>query len=225
MVRWPNLRGVLFDLDGTLLDTLPDLALAANTLCAEQGCAPKDAKAYEPFVTGGSAKLVAFALDYQAHSSAEMDALKQRFLTLYRDNIAVHTTLFDGMNDLLDTLEQRGLTWGIVTNKHMAFTTPLIAAMGLAERAGCVISGDTTAYAKPHPEPLLHASERLHCAPNECVYIGDAATDIEAARRARMRALIASYGYIPPDSELGDWRADGILARPLDLLPWLDEHG
>ena len=143
-------------------------------------------------------------------------------LSIYRDNIAVHTSFFDGMDKVLDELEDRGISWGIVTNKLSCFTDPLLQSLDLDTRSGCVISGDTLPEMKPHPMPMLEASRRIGIAPGECVYIGDARRDIEAGKNAGMATLAALYGYIPLNDPPHDWGADALLGQPSDLLTWLD---
>lgn len=223
MAELTRVRAVLFDLDGTLLDTLPDLAYAINAVLDEHTRAPLPEAVFRPLISKGSHTMVAHAFPDVGEDN-ELETLRHRFLNRYRENVARRTRFFPGMEAVLGTIEARALPWGIVTNKHAAFTEPLLEALGVAARAGCIVSGDTVANAKPHPAPLLLASRQLLRQPSECVYVGDAENDVEAGRRAGMRTLIAGYGYVPPGADLTPWRADGILAAPADLIAWLDAH-
>lgn len=215
------LRGVLFDLDGTLLDTAPDLAHACNVAAREAGLIPQPLDTLKPFVSGGAEAMLRHVA---ANNRAETDmaGLLTRMLDYYENHIAVHTRFFDGMEDVLAELERRGLHWGVVTNKVSRFTDPLLSNLNLTSRAACIVSGDTTPKQKPHPEPMFEACRRIGAAPAECVYIGDARRDIEAGRNAGMTALAALYGYVPADDPAHGWGADGLLNTPLDLLAWLD---
>lgn len=216
----PRCRAVLFDLDGTLADTAPDLAGALNALLAELGRPPLPFVAIRPHVSHGARALLRFGLDVERETPG-YEALLQRFLALYRGAIAAQTRLFDGMPALLAATEARGLPWGVVTNKPAWLTGPLMAALGLTARAGCIVSGDTTAHAKPHPEPLLHASRVLAVPPAACLFVGDAERDIEAGRRAGMRTLVARFGYLGPDDRPESWGADGFVDTPGEILAWL----
>jgi phosphoglycolate phosphatase len=143
------------------------------------------------------------------------------FLRFYVERVAEHTRPFEGMEQVVDAIEQRGLRWGIVTNKRRKFTDPLVERLPLAQRAGCVVSGDTLERAKPHPDPLLHACRTLGVEPRRCLYVGDDRRDIEAGRSAGMRTVAAVYGYLPDDDDPARWGADGSIDRPKDLLDWL----
>lgn len=213
-------RAVLFDLDGTLLDTAPDFVLAINALRAEEALAPLAATVLRPHVSHGGAALICAAFNMTA-AQPEFERRRLRLLDLYAHVLAQATVPFAGVEDLLLTLETRGLPWGIVTNKPGWLTTPLLAALGLDQRAGCVIAGDTTARAKPHPEPLLAAAQALAIRPADCLYVGDAQRDIDAARAAGMACLVALYGYIGSDDHPERWGGDGSIACPQDLLAWL----
>ncbi len=233
----PTIRGVLFDLDGTLLDTALDLIASANWALEAEGlprCPVEEAK---PYISGGARTILGYWLVKQVEQrqtasypqanvvdpahEALLERLMDRMLEHYQDNLARHTCFFDGMERVLDTLEDAGLPWGIVTNKQSRFTDPLADALKLTSRTHCIISGDTTAEAKPHPLPLLTASERLGVNPEECVYIGDAARDIEAGKRAGMATLAALYGYIAADENVDTWGADDALETPGELLAWI----
>ncbi|MGH8559294.1 MAG: HAD-IA family hydrolase, partial [Methylococcales bacterium] len=147
-----------------------------------------------------------------------------RMIEHYSRDLAVRTALFDGMDSVLDAIEARGLVWGVVTNKRSGFSEPLMKALGLFERAACLISGDTTRNKKPHPEPLLEACRRIGIKTAECLYIGDAAKDIQAGTAAGMTTLAATYGYIDANDDVRAWGATGLLHHPLDLLQWIDRN-
>lgn len=210
--RW---RGMLFDLDGTLADTAPDLAAAANAMRVDRGL---DALPLDPLrsvASQGARGLLRVAFDL-APDDADYEAMKDEFLARYESDIAVHTHLFDGMADVLDALEQRGLAWGIVTNKATRFTAPLMKYLSLADRAGTIVSGDTTPFTKPHPAPLLRAAEEIDLPPSECVYVGDDHRDILAGQAAGMHTIAAAWGYCATPAV--QWDAGVVVASPRDLL-------
>lgn len=216
-----SIRTVLFDLDGTLADTAPDLAYALNCVLTEQGCAPLPYETIRPVVSHGGIALIklGFGIDEQA---PEFQPLRQRLLDIYRDNIARETRLFDGMSALLEALEQRGLNWGVVTNKPAWLTEPLLEALEISHRASSVVSGDTLPERKPHPAPMLLACEQAGSDAGHCLYVGDAERDIEAGRNAGMRTLIALFGYIGEQDQPANWQADGMVERALEILDWLE---
>jgi len=216
-----TVRSVLFDLDGTLLDTAPDLAFACNAAVTEAGLQPQPMGALKPLISGGAAAMLRHTLAAN-RQEADLTPLLERMLAIYRENIAVHTRLFGGMEAVLVELETRNLSWGIVTNKVTRFTEPLLQSLNLLERPACVISGDTTPEHKPHPMPLLEACRRIGSRPSQCVYVGDARRDIEAGRNAGMTTLAALYGYVSTDDPAESWGADGLLQHPQELLSWLD---
>lgn len=217
MSDFPELSAVLFDLDGTLLDTAPDMGRALNRLLIEQGLEALAAEIIRPQVSHGSAGLLRLGFGLESRD-AGFGPLRERFLAFYRSALAAETRLFPGMAEVLEALEARGLRWGVVTNKPGALTDPLLAELGLAGRAGCVVSGDTVARNKPDPLPLLHACGLLGIEPRHCVYIGDAERDVVAGRRAGMATLVARYGYIDGGERPEDWGADGLIDAPLELL-------
>jgi N-acetyl-D-muramate 6-phosphate phosphatase len=214
------IKAVLFDLDGTLLDTAHDFMDALNALRAEERLEPLPFEKVRCQVSHGGHALVRLGfgtLEPDAH-----EAMRMRLLTIYRRQLAKHTRLFAGGDEMLRDLESRGLHWGIVTNKPGWLTAPLLVEMGLDSRARAVVSGDTLAVRKPHPEPLLHAAAAMGVTPGECVYIGDAERDMQAAQAAGMYALIAGFGYLGDDDHADAWFSHGWLDSPLDLLGWLD---
>jgi phosphoglycolate phosphatase len=217
------LRAVLFDLDGTLLDTAPDMVGALNALRREQGLAPLPFDALRPAVSHGAARLVKCGFpDADMPRALE---LQRRFLEIYRGALADGTRLFPGMGAVLDAIDARRLKSGIVTNKPAWLTEPLLEQLGLRARFSTVVSGDTLAERKPHPLPLLHAAGLAGVAPGECVYVGDAERDVQAAHAAGMPALVAAYGYLDDGEDPAPWGADAYLARALDLIGWLDASG
>ena len=211
---------VLFDLDGTLADSAPDLAGALNRLLAEHGKAPVDLHVARRLASSGARGLIkaGFGLTPQDEPYA---ALQSRFLDLYAQAVCVHTRLFPEVEALLDRLDALGLRWGIVTNKATRFTVPLVDALGLTPRAACVVCGDTTARAKPAPDPLLHAASQIGVPPDTCWYVGDDLRDIQAARAASMPVLAATYGYLGDGETPDQWGADGLIASPLEVLNYL----
>ena len=215
----PDIAAVLFDLDGTLIDTAPDMISALNELRAEDGLDALPYAVARTQVSHGSSGLVSLA--FPAASGSAFETLRSRFLALYNDRLADETRLFDGCEEVLDALESQGRPWGIVTNKPGFLTLPLLAALDLSARAGCVVSGDTLPQRKPHPAPLLHAATLLGVAPQHCLYVGDAERDIQSARAAGMTVIVARYGYLGPDDDPDAWAPDGEIDAPTDLLDWL----
>ena len=219
----PPINNILFDLDGTLADTAPDLAMALNRLLKEQGKPPLPFTAIRPMVSHGGVYMIvkAFAL---AEDDPDFPALRERFLSLYESALVAETRLFPGIAELLDQLEADGCTWGIVTNKLERLTFPLIEALELQQRAACIVCGDTLSWNKPHPAPMLHACQLVDRKPAESLYIGDAEKDVIAGNSANMYTLIARYGHIGDEEKPEDWGADGIIDKPAEILDWLAER-
>ncbi len=216
------LRTILFDLDGTLLDTAPDLAAALNQVLTEQGRAPLPFENIRPVVSHGTTGLLALGFGLNPGDDG-FAPLRQRLLDIYAADLSRHTLPFPGIDALLDAIEARGMNWGVVTNKPGWLTNPLMEALGLAARAACIVSGDTTPLRKPDPQPMLHACHLAGSEADQCLYVGDAERDIEAGRRAGMRTLVAAFGYIGPDDDIKAWGADGIIQAPVDILAWVDQ--
>jgi phosphoglycolate phosphatase len=212
---------VLFDLDGTFADTAPDMALALNRLLQRHGRPNLPPDVVRPHVSSGSRGVLAVGFGLKP-GDADYDTLRDEYLALYAEDICQHTRPFPGIQRLIDALRARGLAWGIVTNKPGWLTEPLLAAMALEPAPDCIVSGDTVARAKPHPDPLLHACTLIGLAPDACWYIGDDERDIVAGRAAGMGTLAAGYGYLGTVSHPRDWGADGLIEHPLDVLDWLD---
>jgi phosphoglycolate phosphatase len=211
---------ILFDLDGTLADTAPDLAAALNRVRRARGLDPVPYEHLRPYASHGARGLIGAGMGV-APDHPEYEALRDDFLVEYETALCVETTLFAAIDVVLETIEARALAWGIVTNKATRYTLPLLDALGLARRAGAVICGDTTRFPKPHPAPLLAAASGLGVDPARCVYVGDAERDITAGIAAGMRTIVARYGYIEPDDVPDAWPADGVVVDPADLLHWL----
>ena len=213
---------MLFDLDGTLADTAPDLARALNRLRAANGLAPMPLELTRPHTSSGARGLIKVGFGL-APGDDRYEALKLQFLDFYAAAICVETRLFDGMAELLEQLERNGVPWGVVTNKAERFTLPLLESLRLRERAACVVGGDTVARAKPYPDPLLHAAAALRLPPAACLYVGDDRRDVQAARAAGMRVLAANYGYLGEDGSAQSWQADAVIDHPCQVLDHL--HG
>ena len=216
-------RAILFDLDGTLLDTAPDLADALNTVLVENQRSPLPLDDIRPAVSHGGVALVRLGFNMERSNPAFED-LRERLLEVYRENISRRTQPFPGISELLDSIEQRGLNWGIVTNKPGWLTEPLLQDLDLFNRAACVVSGDTLDERKPHPAPMLHASRLASSRPEQCVYIGDAQRDIEAGNNAGMQTLVALFGYLQEEDEPHTWNANSMIDQPQDLLAWMDSR-
>jgi phosphoglycolate phosphatase len=208
-------KAVLFDLDGTLADTAPDLAAAVNLMRIQRGLESAPYLGLRPFASAGARGLIGAGFQITPEH-ADYESMRLEFLANYEAAIAIHSRLFSGVKELLNGLEQLNLTWGIITNKAERFTTPLIPQIGL-DSAACIISGDTTPYAKPHPEPLFEAARRIKVKPSECWYVGDDLRDIQAAQAADMTSIAAAWGYCGA-TEPTHWKADAILDSPLELL-------
>lgn len=222
--RISSLACVLFDLDGTLVDTAPDLIAALNRALLAEGFMPVAPDAVRAYISHGAEAMVRGGLG-EGRDAALLRRLHERMLDEYGRHIADETSLYLGMSEVLDELEKRGIKWGVVTNKQARFTEPLLRALNLRDRSVCVISGDTTANSKPHPEPMLAACAQAGSRPEECIYIGDSARDIDAGKAAGMQTLAAAYGYLPEGENPETWGADALLYTPAELLHWLDRHG
>lgn len=211
---------VLFDLDGTLLDTAPDLAAALNRLRRARGESELPLDAIRPTISQGSPGMLKLSFGLTPDHPLYPE-LNQRFLELYREFIAVETVLFPGMGEVLTYLEANRIRWGVVTNKPGWLTEPLMKGLNLWSRAGCVVSGDTLSKRKPDPEPLWYACEQVGVAPGHSLYVGDAERDMQAGKQAGMIALVAGFGYLGREDRPEEWGADGFLEQPADLLSWL----
>lgn len=214
------IKAVLFDLDGTFADTAPDLAAALNQVLAEENL---DLLAYDvirPVVSHGGAALIKLGFNI-SEEHLDFERLKERLLELYKNNISVHTRLFDGMETLLTRLKKKQIIWGIVTNKPSWLTEPLLQQLGYMDKAAIVVSGDTTKERKPHPEPLFYACREIACQPSDCLYVGDAERDIIAGNEAGMVTLTALFGYIEKQDTPELWGADAMIEHPQDIEDYL----
>jgi N-acetyl-D-muramate 6-phosphate phosphatase len=215
------IKAVLFDLDGTFADTAPDLAAALNHTRATRNLPPLPIEVLRPQASHGSRGLLQIGLDI-GPEHPDFNSLRDIFLDYYAKNICVQTQLFGDMAQLIGQLKLRGMKWGIVTNKPHRFTVPLMQALGYADLAACLISGDTCAHAKPHPEPLLKACEIIGVTPAQCLYLGDDLRDMQAANESGMPGIIANYGYVSADASVENWRAHGCVNKPTELLAFLN---
>ena len=215
-----DIKTVLFDLDGTLIDTAPDMANSLNILLQEEGQATLPFETIRPVVSNGSAALVALAFGDNIDEDTS-NRLKKRYLEIYQDNLCKDSKLFDGMAELLDSIEKQNMNWGVVTNKPAWLTDPLMEQIGLFERASTIVSGDTTKNRKPHPEPMYHACLAAGSEPQQCIYVGDARRDIEAGNNAGMKTVIAMYGYIGDWENIDDWGTELKVDNPLQVIKFL----
>jgi phosphoglycolate phosphatase len=213
----PAPQAVLFDLDGTLIDSAPDLAGAGNELRAARGLAPLPYEAFRPMVGSGARGMVGIALSV-GPADAAFIALRDEFLQRYEARMTRETKIFDDIPPLLDELRMRNVPWGIVTNKAARFAQPVVHAMGLNRQSRVLICGDTTPHAKPHPEPLLEGARQLGVEPSACVYVGDDLRDVQAGRAASMGTAVAAWGYLGLGDAVEAWGADTIIRAPGELL-------
>ena len=210
-------EAVLFDLDGTLADTAPDLGAALNQLLQEQGRAPLPMEMLRPHVSSGARGRIGAGLGITPADAAYAD-LQRRFLAIYQDALCVGTRLFAGMAEHLDELEARAIPWGIVTNKSQRFAIPLMEGLDLRQRCVCIVCGDSARRAKPHGHPMHLASAVMGIAPGDCIYIGDDERDVIAGRVAGMQTIVAGWGYLGDGKPPAHWGADAIAASPADIL-------
>ena len=215
-------QAVLFDLDGTLADTAPDLAAAVNKMRHERGLDMVPLDDLRPLASAGARGLIGGAFGI-GPEHPEYAAMREEFLANYEADLCIETTLFQGIDAVLDELDARGVRWGIVTNKAARLTDPLVALLGLDLRAGCVVSGDTTPHSKPHPAPLLHAARELDLAPERIVYVGDDLRDIQAGFAAGMVTVAAAYGYCGNDIPPTRWHAQHVVQSTAELQKLLRE--
>lgn len=218
-----TLRTILFDLDGTLLDTAPDLAAALNQILKENQLPALEFNVIRPWVSHGGIALIKLGFGIE-QNHPDFEYYRQRFLDIYKENIAVHTRLFPGMSDVLEELDNNNIRWGVVTNKPGWLTKPLLEQLALDKRCACIISGDTLKHRKPHPAPLQHACELTGNSVKQCLYVGDAQRDIEAGRNAGMQTLVALFGYIQDEDDPQNWGADGLIDSPAGIIEWMNKN-
>ncbi|MGI9142505.1 MAG: phosphoglycolate phosphatase [Fluviibacter sp.] len=217
----PKIQAVLFDLDGTVADTAPDLAYAANSLRLADGVPPLPVEILRPLASQGARGLLKEAVGLTPDDPG-FEHARLRFLSYYENNLCVHTRLFPGIPQLLDGIEARGLPWGIVTNKVEFFAQPLMQKLGLAERCAITVGGDTTPNTKPAPDPLLHAAKAINVAPEACLYVGDDLRDVQAAHAAGMTSVAVRWGYLGDGPPIEKWQAHHVVRTPKDLYDLLE---
>lgn len=219
-----DIRGVLFDLDGTLLDTAPDLAFALNQVRKMHGLPELLLSVVKPFISYGSKKMIKHLLAINENDEDRFNQVRQHLFAIYAKHCQDNTQLFPGMEAVLDIIMREGIAWGIVTNRLTEHTELLLRALNLKYHPQCIVCGDTLAKAKPDPMPILHALTLLDIKPDNCLYVGDAATDIIAGQAAGVRSLVALYGYIGHEEDPYTWDADGYIHHPEDLLNWINQE-
>ena len=213
-------QALLFDLDGTLIDSAPDLGAAADKMRTDRGLPSLDYALYRPMAGSGARGMLEIAFG-MGPEHPDYENFKEEFLSNYEKAMTVHSVIFDGVQDLLVHLQELGLRWGVVTNKSQRFTLPLTAQILLFASAQAIVSGDTTPHAKPHPEPLFEAARRMQLSPEHCWYVGDDERDIVAGKAAGMTTVAAHYGYLGSQAEVLSWGADHIIHSPLALAALL----
>ncbi|MDB5809143.1 MAG: phosphoglycolate phosphatase [Betaproteobacteria bacterium] len=215
----PKIQAVLFDLDGTLIDTAPDLVYALNCMRVSRKLEVLPVAATRAYTSMGARGLLGVGLDVTPEH-ADYEAMRDEFLGIYADNLCRESKLFPGMGELLEALEIRGVKWGVVTNKAERYTHPLLKQLGVHHRAACIIGGDTTGKTKPDPAPLFAACERISIAPSRCIYVGDDRRDVQAGRAAGMMTIVAKFGYLH-GNDPETWAADAMIDAPGDVLHYL----
>jgi phosphoglycolate phosphatase len=217
-----NVEAVLFDLDGTLIDSAPDLGAAVDKMRVQRGLPSLPLEQYRPMAGAGARGMIGIAFGITPEH-AEFEVMKEEFFVNYENCMTERTRIFEGVNDMIAALVSQGLPWGVVTNKSSRFTDPLTAAMPLFATAGAIVSGNTTPHAKPHPEPLFEAARRLSVDPARCVYVGDDERDIVAGLAAGMGTVAATYGYLGQQTDIARWNAHLHIDSPLKLLNFLNK--
>jgi 2-phosphoglycolate phosphatase len=217
-----SIKAVLFDLDGTLLDTAGDIGTALNRILLARNLPPLPLATIRPIVGGGYRSLLKLGLNMEPEHE-DFPALTHEFINYYHEHLGQFTEFFPGMEVVLAYLEANNILWAVVTNKPHIFTMRHVEDLPLLQKAACIVSGDTLARAKPYPDPILHACELMGVDPADCLYIGDAEVDILASRAAGVAVLGALYGYIPSEINPTTWLADGYISHPEEILSWLDQ--
>jgi len=219
-VVFENIAAVLFDLDGTLIDSAPDLGAAADQMRVARGLPSLPLDAYRPMAGAGARGMLGVAFGIGV-DDPQFETLREEFFVNYSRCMTERTIVFDGVAELIGALGQHKMRWGVVTNKSERFTLPLTAGMPLFASAGAIVSGDTTPHAKPHPAPLLEAARRLGLEASQCLYVGDDERDVIAGRAAGMPTVAATYGYLGVQTDVTAWQADVQINSPLELLQFL----
>ena len=222
MIR-PEVKAVLFDLDGTLIDSAPDLGAAADKMRTDRGLPSLPPERYRPMAGAGARGMLGVAFG-MTPDAPDYEAMREEFFVNYEGAMTERTVIFEGIPELVASLLELGLRWGVVTNKSMRFTGPLTKQIPLFTSAGAVVGGDTTPHSKPHPAPLLEAARRLKVPPRQCIYVGDDERDIAAARAAGMPSVAATYGYLGSNADVYVWKADAHIASPLELIALLKKR-
>jgi len=220
-MKFENVQAVLFDLDGTLIDSAPDLGAAVDKMRVARGMTSLPLAHYRPMAGAGARGMIGLAFGWTPEHP-DYEQLKEEFFVNYESCMTERTFAFEGVAQLIDSLVQLKMPWGVVTNKSKRFTEPLTKAMPLFASAAVVISGDTTPHAKPHPAPLLEAAKRMGIDPAACVYVGDDERDIVAGHAAQMKTVAATYGYLGAQSDVKSWHAHAQIETPAQLLDLLD---
>mgnify|MGYP000016293999 CR=1 FL=1 len=215
-----NVQAVLFDLDGTLIDSAPDLGAAADKMRTDRGLPSFPLDHYRPMAGAGARGMLGIAFG-MTPEHPDFEAMKEEFFVNYESCMTERTRIFEGVADMVARLVAQGLPWGVVTNKSSRFTDPLTQAMDLFATAGAIVSGNTTPHAKPHPEPLFEAARRLSVDPSRCVYVGDDERDIVAGLAAGMGTVAATYGYLGQQADISRWNAHLHIDSPMGLLKFL----
>ena len=217
-----NVAAVLFDLDGTLIDSAPDLGAAVDKMRVQRGLPSLPLEQYRPMAGAGARGMIGIAFGITPEH-ADFEVMKEEFFVNYENCMTERTRIFEGVHDMIAALVSQGLPWGVVTNKSSRFTDPLTSAMPLFATAGAIVSGNTTPHAKPHPEPLFEAARRLSVDPARCVYVGDDERDIVAGLAAGMGTVAATYGYLGQQTDIARWNAHLHIDSPLKLLNYLNK--
>ncbi len=217
-----DVRAVLFDLDGTLIDSAPDLGAAADRMRVDRGLPSYPLERYRPMAGAGARGMLGIAFD-MTPDHPDFLTMREEFFRNYESCMTERTYAFDGVAELIAQLHAAGLAWGVVTNKSMRFTDPLTRGIPLFATAGAVVSGDTTPHAKPHPAPLLEAARRIGVPPEQCIYVGDDERDIVAGHAAGMRTVAAQYGYLGNQTDTVRWNAHATVHSPLEVLSLLSD--
>lgn len=217
---------ILFDLDGTLLDTSHDIHHAVNTLLEEEKKSPVKYEVVRPCISFGGHNILEHAFELDIHNPIDckyLELLAPRLQVLAKKTNFAKTIAFPGIDKLLQDLDYKNIPWGIVTNRVQALTEPLLKNKGYFERSACIVSGDTTSYSKPHPEPLHHACRLLQVNPQDCLYVGDAITDVQAGKAAGMATIAVGFGFVPYNDSIHNWQADYTADHAEEILPRIEQ--